>query len=48
MVIIKMEKIEIIIKENNRQKYIFVFESETKKLIKKNVVEQRDTMDYWI
>lgn len=43
-----MEKIEIIIKENNRQKYIFVFKSETKKLTKKNLVEKRDTMDYWI
>ena len=43
-----MSKIEIIIKENNRQKYTFVIESENKKINKKNIVAKRDTMDYWI
>ncbi len=42
-----MNKLEIIINENNRQKYIFIVESETKKLTK-NIVEKRNTMDYWI
>ncbi|MFX1500205.1 MAG: hypothetical protein ACFFDH_04480 [Promethearchaeota archaeon] len=43
-----MSKIEIVVKENERQKYIFVIESENKELNKKNIVLKRDTMDYWI
>ena len=43
-----MSKIVIIINEKNRQKYIFTIESENKKEVKKNIVEKRDTMDYWI
>ncbi len=43
-----MSKIEIVVMENNRKKYIVIFESDTNKLTKKNTVEKRDTMDYWI
>lgn len=43
-----MQKIEIIIKENNRQKYIFVVESDNKTINKDNIVLKRDSMDYWI
>ena len=43
-----MSKIVIIVKENNRQKYIFTVESENQKLNKPNIVKKRESMDYWI